>query len=29
MVEAPTHEECESYVNRIAQVVKNEMGLAE
>jgi phosphoglucosamine mutase len=27
MVEAPTEEECESYVNRIAEVVKQEMGL--
>lgn len=27
MVEAPTHEECEQYVNRIAKVVQEEMGL--
>lgn len=29
MVEATTREECESYVNRIADVVKTEMGLTE
>ena len=29
MVEATTQEECESYVNRIAEVVKTEMGLTE
>lgn len=29
MVEAPTEEECESYVNRIANVVRAEMGLPE
>ncbi|RUL53527.1 MULTISPECIES: phosphoglucosamine mutase [Lysinibacillus] len=29
MVEAATAEECESYVNRIAQVVREELGLAE
>ena len=29
MVEATTQEECESYVNRIADVVKTEMGLTE
>lgn len=29
MVEAPTEEECESYVNRIAEVVRKEMGLNE
>ena len=29
MVEAPTKEECENYVERIAKVVREEMGLAE
>ncbi len=29
MVEAPTSEECEAYVNRIAKVVEEEMGLKE
>ena len=29
MVEASTEEACESYVNRIAEVVRTEMGLAE
>ncbi|CAM5205580.1 Phosphoglucosamine mutase OS=Ureibacillus acetophenoni OX=614649 GN=glmM PE=3 SV=1 [Ureibacillus acetophenoni] len=29
MVEAATEAECENYVNRIAEVVKSEMGLAE
>jgi phosphoglucosamine mutase len=29
MVEAATAEECENYVNRIVEVVKAEMGLAE
>lgn len=29
MVEAPTEEECESYVNRIANVVKEQLGLTE
>lgn len=29
MVEAATKEECENYVNRIAEIVKAEMGLAE
>ena len=29
MVEAATEEECETYVNRIVEVVKAEMGLEE